>query len=274
VDATTSCGACCGLYNVVRNNRQDLERLLAERTTRFADVPREIGPLDAFAQWSARQAGPPPLAHFHHCPFVGFMGEGPRRVGCLLHPLAAGNQGVDLRGLSYYGSFTCRTYFCQASRELPGRHQLLLKTIFDHWYPYGLVVTELRLVGLLLEAVEARGGQPIAPRLVAGNPEARCALNRLLSLKVDWPWRQAQHRARAKIHYLFKDGAHQRPAFTSTVPGGRYTAVFQELVARFSGPHEERRACRLLDSAIGRAAGAITAAYSPSIEERTVHARP
>jgi hypothetical protein len=285
VNATTSCGACCGLYNLADNDRGELERLLAQRSARFAEVPREIGDLDAFADWAARQAGPQPLAQFHHCPFLGLLAsedricagsrndDGRRRVGCLLHPLATGNQGVDLRGLSYYGSFTCRTYFCRASRELAGRYQELLKTIFDHWYPYGLVVTEVRLVTQLLEAVEARRGRPIEPRAVAVNPEARLALERLLSLKIDWPWRSEGRRRVARVHYLFNDGAHQRPAFAGNVGGRRHAPVFQELVTRFTQPDQEEAACRLLDRAIDRAAAALALPTPPHPPEYCRHAQ-
>jgi hypothetical protein len=181
---------------------------------------------------------------------------------------------VDLRGLSYYGSFTCHTYFCQASRELAGRYQELLTTIFDHWYPYGLVLTEVRLVTHLLEAVEARWGWPIDPRAVAVNPMARKALKRLLSLKIDWPWRtEGRHRV-ARVHYLFNDGAHQRPTFAGTMTCRRHAPVFQELGTRFSGPDQEKAACRLLDSAIDRAAATLALPATRHLPEYHPHARP
>jgi hypothetical protein len=275
VNATTSCGACCGLYNVVANGRQKLSALLSRRTARFATVPREIEALDDFAQWSARRAGPAPLARFHHCPFLGLIGKEQSRVGCLLHPLAAGNQGIDLRGLSHYGSFTCRTYFCPASRKMADRHQRLLKRIFDHWYPYGLVVTETRLVRLLLTAVEARLKGPIDPLAVAANPKAAAAFVRLLSLKIDWPFRPRQARATARIHYLFNDSAHDRPTFASRFPQGNpdplYAAVCQELVSVFSGPQEERRAYHQLKAAIDGAADTLHSSRSTTVVKRISH---
>lgn len=275
VNATTSCGACCGLFNLADNGRQSISALLSQRTARFATVPREIEALDDFAQWSRRQAGPAPLAHFHHCPFLGLIGKKQSRVGCLLHPLAAGNRGVDLRGLSYYGSFTCRTYFCPASRKMAERHQRLLKLIFNHWYPYGLIVTEARLVRLLLTAVEARLEGPLDPVAVAANPQAAAAFVHLLSLKIDWPFRPGPLRTAARIHYLFNDGAHERPTFVSSLPRRHqvplYTAVCQELVSAFSGPEEEHRAHRLLDAAIDGAAGTLCPARTKPAVKRIPH---
>jgi hypothetical protein len=275
VNATTSCGACCGLYNLADNGRQGLAALLAQRTARFIDVPREIDALDDFALWSARQAGPPPLPRFHHCPFLGLIGQERRRVGCLLHPLAAGNRGVDLRGLSYYGSFTCRTYFCAASREMADHHQRIVTQIFDHWYPYGLVVTETRLVSLLLRAVEARLGSPIDPLNVAASRQATAALIHLLSLKIDWPFRPKPLQTTARVHYLFNDRAHERPTFVSSLPRENadclYPAVCQELVSAFSGPYEERRARRLLDAAIDGAARTLSPALIKPAVKRSRH---
>jgi hypothetical protein len=275
VNATTSCGACCGLYNLAANGPQALSALLEQRTVRFASVPREIEALDDFARWSARKVGPAPLIHFHHCPFLGLIGQKQRRVGCLLHPLAAGNRGVDLRGLSYYGSFTCRTYFCPASREMAGRHQRLLQCVFNHWYPYGLVVTEARLVRLLLTAVEARLGGPLDPVDVAARPQAAAALAHLLSLKIDWPFRSEQDRATARVHYLFNDGAHERPTFVSSLSEANldplHAAVCQELASAFSGPEEERRAYRLLEAAIDGAAAALVSSNANTVIKRPLH---
>ena len=260
VDDATSCGACCGLYNVVDNGRRALEELLTERTARFCQVPREIEPLDRFARWSAGRAGTPPLARFHHCPFLGLIGEARGRVGCLLHPLAAGNGGVDLRGLSHYGSFTCRTYFCPASRKLEERYQRILKAVLGHWYAYGLIVTETKLVRLLLGAVEARLAAALPPEaeLTAG---ARAALAQLLGLKIDWPFRSGRDRQEARIHYLFNDGAHGRPDFVSALTihqdDAPYSALFRELVSTFGSADQERAARRQLAAAIDRAAAAL-----------------
>jgi hypothetical protein len=86
---------------------------LRNEHTNFAkDFPR------SFRNHPFRRNGLPsisnnqPFPEFHHCPYVGLIGNELSRVGCLLHPMAEGNTGVDFRGLSYYGGMACRIYFC------------------------------------------------------------------------------------------------------------------------------------------------------------------
>ena len=143
VNATVSCGACCGLYNVADASRADLEPMLARRASAFAALPRTVAALDGFARdIQAGERQDRPFPEFHHCPFIGLIGRRHSRVGCLLHPLAEGNRGVDYRGLSDYGGLACRTYFCPATRVLPARYKSILRIALDDWHLYGLVVTE------------------------------------------------------------------------------------------------------------------------------------
>ena len=120
VGERVSCGACCGLYNIADLSQRSLEVMLTEQTEEFARVPRTTEAIEAFQKkiegWTPPQR---PFPDFYHCPFLGLIGLNGRRVGCLLHPAAAGNNGIDWRGLSYYGAMACRTYFCPSVRHLP-----------------------------------------------------------------------------------------------------------------------------------------------------------
>ena len=96
VNATVSCGACCGLYNVEDASRDALRSLLLVRSEKLAQVPRNLEAILAFkAEIEANENGTRPYPKFHHCPYIGLAGDKLSRVGCLLHPLADGNQGVD-----------------------------------------------------------------------------------------------------------------------------------------------------------------------------------
>lgn len=65
---------------------------------------RTVAGIAAFkARVEADESQQRPFPNFHHCPFLGMIEDESRRVGCLLHPLAHGNYGIDWRGLSYYG---------------------------------------------------------------------------------------------------------------------------------------------------------------------------
>jgi len=107
-----------------------------------------------------------PYPDFHRCAFLGMIEDDGRRVGCLMHPLAEGNSGVDWRGLSYYGGMACRTYFCPSVRHLPVRWLTAVHLSMDHWYLHGLVVTERQLLAALFTELKNRNHSLIPLRRI------------------------------------------------------------------------------------------------------------
>jgi hypothetical protein len=184
----TSCGSCCGLYNIRGLSREGLRAVLDERTRAFASVPRTIDAILAFEQERLALEGCDyPIPDFHHCAFVGLIRDGGERVGCLLHPLADGNAGVDWRGLSFYGGAACKHFFCPTYDRLEARWKRLVRHVVDDWYAYGLTIPEHRLLAALLGALEARLGHELAPEGLS--PDGQSALAELLRVKIDWPLR-------------------------------------------------------------------------------------
>lgn len=113
INERVSCGACCGLYNVADVSSEGLTEILIRRTEAFERISRDVNSVLDFKK--ATDDGEPlaiPFPDFHHCPYLGLVGERHSRVGCLLHSQANGNNGVDFRGLSYYGGMACSIYFC------------------------------------------------------------------------------------------------------------------------------------------------------------------
>lgn len=258
VSETVSCGACCGLYNVADASRESLHAILRRRTERFASVSRTPEAIAEFeAEARASEPGPPPLSEFHHCRFVGHVGEGRSRVGCLLHPLAAGNGGVDFRGLSHYGGLACRSYFCPACLETPERIKRCLRVAADDWHLYGMVVTESRLLTRLVNAAESRAGRRLDPEDMRNRPELAEAFRAVLRLKRDWPFPTDPAR---RVHYFFKDGLYPR----SPVDPVRFgleptplTPVLRELVGDLDSADAFRRAEARVRSVVDRLADAL-----------------
>lgn len=261
VNDRVSCGACCGLYNVAEVSRAHLAAVLRQRTQRFASLPRTAAAIDAFAQWThAQESQKRPFPDFHHCPFIGLIGPNASRVGCLLHPLAEGNQGVDFRGLSYYGGLSCRTYFCPAAKSLPARYKRILRTVLDDWYLYGLVVTETALIVAQFQWLEKRLGRVLDATLFINHPHARQQLVDLLALKISWPFRP--HAAPTTCHYFFTDPPHIRPQ----IDYGRLGAVpspmhpmLRELVSAFGSTADLHTAEQLLETKLEKTARALQA---------------
>lgn len=253
VDRNTSCGACCGLYNLADISRKMLSKLLNRRTVEFASVPRNIAAIDAFAaKETAQLPEPKPFSDFHHCPYIGFIGSTKNRVGCLLHPMAEGNNGVDYRGMSYYGGMACRDYFCPATRNLAPEIKIMLRNLDADWYIYGLVVTEVTLHQALFAEMEKQTGGGIDSALLDKDDRFTRWCSDLLTLKLNWPFRDPD---RSLCHYLFDDSTHQRPAIDYNrlnVAPSRLDTILRELNSHFASKKDLAEAEFLLDQLFHR----------------------
>jgi hypothetical protein len=264
VSDTVACGACCGLYNVADASAGALAAMLTLRSERFAAVPRDP---DAIADFGRRiaavQAGGGPFPEFHHCPYIGFIGSGRSRVGCLLHPLADGNHGVDYRGLSYYGGMACRIYFCPSYRLLPSRIKRIVRRAAAGWHEFGLLTTEAALLNALFDAVESRMGARLEEAAVFGSPRAADALRDLLRLKLEWPFRPTA--GNGLCNYFFEDRRYRKPP-VAYPPGRRspspFDAVFGELVSAFRTAGELKSAEQAVGDRIDQLAAALVSGVS------------
>lgn len=245
---TASCGACCGLYNVAKPSRRYLAGILAFRTETFAGVRRDEDGIYAFQRMiERRERQRRPFPNFHHCPFMGLVGAERARVGCLLHPEAAGNEGVDFRGLSWYGGLACRTFFCASYRKLPARFKQIVIDLSADWYLYGLIVTEVSLLAGFFSAIEERLGGPLLPEMVHTQPERQRALRAFFNLKTAWPFRGQASPGPA--NYFFEDG--QYPTAPVRYPGpGREKSEFDDIFQALGSAFESPRALQAAEARI------------------------
>jgi hypothetical protein len=244
VGARVSCGACCGLYNVHDLSRTGLETRLAERTAAFARVPRRARAIEDFARqhlgWTPEAR---PFPHFYHCPFLGLIGASHMRVGCLLHPEAPGNGGRDWRALSYYGAKACRTYFCPTTERLRVEYREILRASFDHWYLYGLIITEYRLWSAFFEEFERRIGRRATRVDFVKGSAARALLQKFAALKLNWPFRRPD--APGPCHFFFDEVSYPRPEVACgdpARPDAPLDIIFREFESSFRNQTERRRA--------------------------------
>lgn len=243
-----SCGACCGLYNVADLSRTALEERLARRTERFDATPRTEDGIEQFRRaiegWTPEVK---PFPQFYHCPFLGLVGNIHTRVGCLLHPAVAGNDGHDLRYVSHYGAKACRSYFCPATRSLPSRYLHILRRLWDDWYAYGLIITEHRLLRAIFKVIENHIDRPVGPEDFPTDSEATRCLHNLLALKLSWPYRCSG--SPGPTHFVFENGLYPRPDInwpSSRRPGAGQQTIFQELESCFASEHDMRQAEKIL----------------------------
>ena len=258
VSETVSCGACCGLYNVPDASFEALSRMLRHRSMVFSTLPRTMAAILDFGRAETSNLGVPPMPEFHHCPYIGFIGDDFKRVGCLLHPQAARNGGVDYRGLSDYGSMTCNMYFCPSHKNLPEDFKQILRNLADDWYGYGLMISEPVLLEALYEEIIKRtcGAKPDPER--AGRPENRRFWAELFALKTRWPYQTA---GRPLANYFFNDPLYPKPPVDyetiAAAPSG-FAPIFRELHSRFASPADLMAAEAYLDRLIDGLAATFT----------------
>lgn len=254
VDSRLSCGACCGLYNCADATRGGLQALLGDRTEQFAKIPRHADAIDDFrVQRERREHGERPYFDFYACPFLGLIGADGRRVGCLLHPMAAGNNGIDYRGLSFYGGLACRDYFCPSYRHLAATHKEVIQAVCTDWYLYGLVITEDRLMGAFFGELEKRAGRPLGAADLSTHADSKRAVLEFLKLKLTWPFRAPG--AKGPGNYFFNDGLHPKPTVDYArlgVAPSPLDPILHELSSAFDRPAALEQAEALIESIMTR----------------------
>lgn len=208
-------------------------KILRERTRRFSEIRRDMDDIIRFGKQAEEGvSGDQPFPEFHHCPFVGLIGKNSSRIGCLLHPSASGNQGIDLRGLSYYGGLACQSYFCPSYRQLEKVYKKLIKRVVDNWYVYGLIITETRLVKAFFNHLEKPLGRLLKMEDIVGNEHREAMTRHFFNLKLQWPYRKGSFPA----NYFFKDDLYPRAPIDYDrlgVETSEYDVFFQELDSRF-----------------------------------------
>jgi len=186
-DASKSCGACCGLYNYVDSGREALVMRLRRRTGLFRTIVRGPEDLPRFSETvKGAEDGAKRYEVIHCCEYMGFLDEGERRVGCLLHPMQ--NGGCDMRDASFYGRELCDGHFCPSYSYISRAEKLALLAIVDDWYLYGVCVTDIDLVKEFFRLVSEAAGEMPAP-MRFHNPALREAARRFFELKLAWPFR-------------------------------------------------------------------------------------
>ncbi len=201
-DSSKSCAACCGLYNVNDGRRGTLNSLLIERTLAFRNLSRTVAEICDFSVSSgARQLISQLDPEIHVCEYAGFVDDSYSTVGCMLHPNAPGNKGIDFRGLCHYGSMACKSFFCPASSETHETCVIIANRLITDWHLYGLVCTDINYMTAIFALTEMILELPIETEVILG-PKPSAILMELLSWKTSWAF--AEKSLTRRSAYYFK----------------------------------------------------------------------
>ena len=246
INESVSCGACCGLYNLPNLYHEDLVKNLRVRTDAFSKTPREVSNILCFGEKLCHDTQKnAPFPEFHHCPYVGLIGDEFTRIGCLLHPLADKNNGVDFRGLSYYGGMACRIYFCPSYRLIPDRVKMIIRATIKDWYAYGLIITEWDFINSCFQEIEARLGSRLYLNSISEH--ALSYIGQLLRIKLNWPFRSPRWPV---VNYFFQDRTDRPPEIKYKKMGSKpscYHSILYSLASYFSSKQELQNAENILN---------------------------
>lgn len=198
-----TCGACCGMYNFNFSSKREFKKIILERSIVFEDISRDMDSVIEFGEKESLRIdnlGKKPYPDFHHCPYVGFFGDNYEKTGCLIHPLAEKNKGIDLRGLSYYGGLACASYFCPTYYNTLGERKLIVRSCIEDSFTFGLVITESDMINNVFDLLEKITKKPAL--LQAFDFEAAKIMESLLKIKFNWPFKRKSF---YPANYFFKD---------------------------------------------------------------------
>ncbi|MCA9771027.1 MAG: hypothetical protein KC466_01380 [Myxococcales bacterium] len=251
-----ACGACCGLYNHADSRAETLRPRLRERTRLAAEMRGED-------DWPERYAeiikGREPTGRLYEtiytCEYLGYVDDGERRVGCLLHPLL--NDGKDLRDHSFYGREICAGHFCPSYTYLTEAEQRAVVAACDDWYLYGAVVTDIDLVKDVFAQAERALAESIRADVVERPGPAR-ALGDLFRLRFAWPWRAEGMPRFGKYYFLGEDYGIAEVNYAEV---GAAPSRFDRILRAFESRFETIDALREAESRVEGHLDAFVGAY-------------
>ncbi len=251
-----SCGACCGLYNYADSSRPSLVQRLRGRTALFRETDKTPDGLRAFSRAvREREDGSKRYEVIYCCEYLGFLDEGERRVGCLLPPLQ--NEGRDLRGVSFYGQELCDGHFCPSYYYISQVEKESLLHLFDDWYLYGLVITDIDLVKNYFRLVSDGVSETPPPSLFTRAPFRDLARG-FFALKTDWPFRSPDSNRFGKYYF---DGSQYMISFIDYDTLGCARSPFDKIFMSLSSVFHNREEVKQAEETILSHIDAFISAY-------------
>ena len=246
-DAGKSCGACCGLYNYADSSRESLTLRLRGRTKLFRDADKSPEGLQVFSRMiQASEDMAKRYEVIYCCEYLGFLDPEEKRVGCLLHPLQ--NDGIDHRGVSFYGRELCDGHFCPSYHYISGEEKQALLNIITDWYLFGLVITDIDLVKSYFQLISDGVYETPSPERFKDGPLREKSLA-FFELKLSWPFRSADVHRLGK--YYFDGSQYMINHIDYEALGSersRFDKIFLSLTSDFRSPADLRQAEDLIQS--------------------------
>jgi hypothetical protein len=244
-DPGKSCGACCGLYNYVDSSREALAARLRTRTRRYREM---VSSFDDLARYAAATFAEEDFTKRYEviycCEYLGFLDDSEKKVGCLLHPMQ--NNGIDMRGVSFYGQQVCADHLCPSHHFIRRNQQLVLLKIIDDWYLYGLCLTDIDLVVTYFRLIADQVGQELKPRNF-DDPKLKSIALEYFNWKTSWPFRSEEANRLGKYYF---DGSQYMISHIDYEKFGRDISPYNAILLSLSSQFETAAQLEMAESMI------------------------
>lgn len=155
----SSCGACCGLFNLDYPPAV-LKRILEERTTIFSEkvdyAKRETVIFFREELEQKENSYPKKDGTVYNCPFLGYIDLENKRIGCMIHPIKTGD--TKSQNFSFYGASICQTYDCHnKERKNANQWESFLESLGLDEYQYSNLAGDHILITRIEDFFKASG---------------------------------------------------------------------------------------------------------------------
>lgn len=149
----TSCGSCCGIYNLRLSTNEEYNNIFVQRRKKFLELKEWKH--SQFLRYrtqaeAAEKEYPRRNSHTYVCPFFSYIEEENKRLGCMIHPKITGI--AHSQNASFYGAAICEGYDCpNKQNDINGDYGFLIEYFFPDKHDYPRLVADARFYLFLQE---------------------------------------------------------------------------------------------------------------------------
>lgn len=149
---TSSCGACCGLFNI-DYPLAEIKKILTDRTEYFlenVDYSKRETVISFREVFEAKENNFLKKDNtIYNCPFLGYIDSIQSKIGCLIHPIKTGDP--KSQNFSFYGASICQTYDCKnKEKSNASAWEIFLDSLGLSFYEYSNIAGD----HILIESIE------------------------------------------------------------------------------------------------------------------------
>jgi len=257
-DNNKSCAACCGIYNFIDDSFDEVSCRLRRNSLSIDSGLSMSHVISHSKKWRKTDNDEINCLFpiIFNCEFAGFLDNGEKRAGCLLHPEIHGDKRFIATG--FHGVDMCLNHFCPSYFCLTKQEKLVVILSLDHWFLYGLVITDIDIVKCFVNNINNSLGNTFDPWLISRSMDLKDVFADFFSLKLSWPFTDSKRGLFGK--YRFYGDEYE----IDTIPYERlgiqksiYNHIFLSLSSFFNNSSEIKEAEEIITSHVQRAVAEI-----------------